>query len=40
MAEERVLVLLRRCYAQLRLKFDEPKSAVTNVFWRKFLGYA
>lgn len=39
-AGERVMGLLRRCYAKLRLKINESKSAVTSVFGRKFLGYA
>ncbi len=39
-AGERVMRLLRRCYGNLRLKINESKSAVTQVFGRKFLGYA
>ena len=39
-AGERVMRLLRRCYDKLHLKVNESKSAVTNVFGRKFLGYA
>jgi RNA-directed DNA polymerase len=40
-AGERVLELLRRLYARLRLKVNETKSAVTSVFAnRKFLGYS
>jgi len=39
-AGERVMELLRRCYAKLRLTINESKSAVTSVFGRKFLGYA
>lgn len=38
-AGERVMRLLRRCYAKLHLKINESKSAVTSVFGRKFLGY-
>lgn len=37
---ERVMRLLRRCYAKLRLMINEAKSAITSVFGRKFLGYA
>ena len=36
----RVMQLLRRCYATLRLVINEAKSAVASVFGRKFLGYA
>ncbi len=40
-AGERVMALLRRLYARLRLKVNEAKSAVTSVFAnRKFLGYS
>lgn len=39
-AGERVMALLRRCYAKLRLKVNETKSAVANVTGRKFLGYS
>jgi len=40
-AGERVMGLLRRLYAKLRLKLNETKSAVTSVFAnRKFLGYS
>jgi len=39
-AGQRVMVLLRRCYAALRLQINEAKSAVASVFGRKFLGYA
>src|SRR5690554_2336049 len=40
-AGERVMGLLRRLYAKLRLKVNETKSAVTSVFRdRKFLGYS
>jgi len=38
-AGERVMVLLRRCYAKLHLTVNESKSAVASVFGRKFLGY-
>jgi RNA-directed DNA polymerase len=36
----RVMALLQRCYAALRLQINEAKSAVTSAFGRKFLGYA
>ena len=36
---ERVMSLLTRLYDKLRLKINESKSAVTNAFGRKFLGY-
>jgi len=36
----RVMALLRRCYAKLRLKVNETKSAVASVKGRKFLGYS
>jgi len=40
-AGERVMGLLRRWYARLRLKVNETKSAVASVFdERKFLGYS
>ena len=39
-AGERVMALLRRCYAKLRLKVNETKSAVASVRGRKFLGYS
>jgi RNA-directed DNA polymerase len=39
-AGERVMALLRRCYARLRLKVNEAKSAVASVTGRKFLGYS
>lgn len=40
-AGERVMNLLRRLYARLRLKVNETKSAVASVFAdRKFLGYS
>jgi group II intron reverse transcriptase/maturase len=38
-AGERVMALLRQCYAKLRLKVNEAKSAVASVAGRKFLGY-
>jgi group II intron reverse transcriptase/maturase len=38
-AGERVMALLRRCYAKLRLTVNEAKSAVASVMGRKFLGY-
>jgi RNA-directed DNA polymerase len=38
-AGERVLHALRGCYARLRLKVNEPKTAVAPVRGRKFLGY-
>lgn len=37
---ERVMVLLKRRYAKLRLKINESKSAVASAFGRKFLGYS
>jgi RNA-directed DNA polymerase len=40
LAGERVLRALRRCYAALSLKINETKSAVAEVWGRKFLGYA
>ena len=39
-AGERVMALLRQCYAKLRLKVNEAKSAVASVTGRKFLGYS
>lgn len=39
-AGERVMALLRRSYAKLRLKVNETKSAVASVSGRKFLGYS
>lgn len=39
-AGERVMALLRRCYARLHLVVNEGKSAVASVFGRKFLGYS
>jgi RNA-directed DNA polymerase len=39
-AGERVMALLRRLYAGLRLTVNETKSAVARVFGRKFLGYS
>jgi RNA-directed DNA polymerase len=38
-AGERVLALLRRCYAKLKLRINEAKSAVGRCEGRKFLGY-
>ena len=39
-AGKRVMALLRRLYAKLRLKVNETKSAVASVFGRKFLGFS
>lgn len=39
-AGERVMALLRQCYAKLHLVVNESKSAVASVFGRKFLGYS
>ena len=39
-AGERVMAVLRRCYATLRLTVNETKSAVASVTGRKFLGYS
>jgi len=39
-AGERVMALLRRLYAGLKLQVNEAKSAVASAFGRKFLGYA
>jgi RNA-directed DNA polymerase len=39
-AGERVMVLLRRLYAGLRLRINEPKSAVDRATNRKLLGYS
>jgi RNA-directed DNA polymerase len=38
-AGERVLQALRGCYAKLRLRVNESKTAVGPVWGRKFLGY-
>ena len=38
-AGERVMALLRKLYAKLKLQINEAKSAVTSAFGRKFLGY-
>jgi group II intron reverse transcriptase/maturase len=38
-AGERVLTGLRKLYDRLHLKVNEGKTAVANVFGRKFLGY-
>ncbi|MGH8285270.1 MAG: group II intron reverse transcriptase/maturase [Steroidobacteraceae bacterium] len=38
-AGERVMRRLRRCYAKLRLRINESKSAVAVVMGRKLLGY-
>jgi RNA-directed DNA polymerase len=38
-AGQRVMTLLRHCYAKLHLLVNESKSAVASVFGRKFLGY-
>jgi RNA-directed DNA polymerase len=38
-AGERVLQALRDCYAKLALKVNESKTAVAEVWGRKFLGY-
>jgi RNA-directed DNA polymerase len=38
-AGHRVLAALKRCYGKLRLRINETKSAVANVWGRKFLGY-
>lgn len=37
---ERIMALLRQCYAKLRLKINETKSAVASITGRKFLGYS
>jgi RNA-directed DNA polymerase len=39
-AGERVMALLRRLYAGLKLQINEDKSAVSSALGRKFLGYA
>ena len=39
-AGERVMALLRKLYAGLKLQINETKSAVGSAFGRKFLGYA
>jgi RNA-directed DNA polymerase len=38
-AGERVMALLRRLYARLKLQINEDKSAVASALGRKFLGY-
>jgi RNA-directed DNA polymerase len=38
-AGERVMALLRKLYAGLKLQINEAKSAVEGAFGRKFLGY-
>ena len=38
-AGERVMRLLRKLYAGLKLQINEAKSAVASAFGRKFLGY-
>ena len=38
-AGERVMALLRKLYAGLKLQINEAKSAVGSAFGRKFLGY-
>lgn len=38
-AGERVLQALRECYAKLALRVNESKTAVAQVWGRKFLGY-
>lgn len=39
-AGERVMAFLRQCYAGLKLRINEAKSAVASAFGRKFLGYS
>lgn len=39
-AGQRVMALLKRQYARLKLQINEAKSAVASAFGRKFLGYA
>ena len=39
-AGQRVMRLLRKCYARLKLKVNESKSAIADVIGRKFLGYS
>jgi len=39
-AGARVMQLLRRLYARLRLQVNETKSTIASVFQRKFLGYS
>lgn len=39
-AGHRVMALLRRFYAKLRLRINEEKSAVASAFTRQFLGFA
>lgn len=38
-AGERVMAALRKCYAKLRLKINDAKSAVASALRGKFLGY-
>src|SRR5690606_38225998 len=38
-AGERVMALLKRQYARLKLQINEDKSAVASALGRKFLGY-
>ena len=38
-AGERVMALLRKLYAKLKLQINEAKSAVASALGRKFLGY-
>ena len=39
-AGERVMALLRRCYARLQLKVNEAQSPVASVKGRRFLGHS
>ena len=39
-AGERVMQLLTRLYARLRLRVNEFKSAIARVWYRKFLGFS
>ena len=39
-AGQRVMEVLRHCYAKLHLVINESKSGVASVFGRKFLGYS
>lgn len=39
-AGERVMRALRKCYANLKLRINDEKSAVAGVWGRPFLGYA
>jgi len=39
-AGQRVMKLLRRLYAKLRLRINEDKSAVASAFTRQFLGFS